>query len=296
MSAPNARTGTLSPDLSAFLTQLSVALHKYRAYPAGHPMRSEARSLILGQLATALEERPVLRIGVARRHLLIDDLASDPSQTVLGELAERLHRRQIGVLMLCRGLGSQDLERTLERLNADPRRLSAKALTEPEAIGNYVELLPLSYNHLVMAGDDGPSADSTDSLWAELARITAAPYAEIGGHGARAMAQALLASRENPVLWAKMMKALERFGRAAVRESGTKGIAARRELREVFEAVPPEELASLLNIDLARPGAIAELIENAEWLPLSALTQLVESAAAATGQTVSHFLLRLLRK
>lgn len=298
MTSPEARAGSLPPDLYAFLTQLSVALHKYRAYPAGHPMRSDARDAILSQLATALDARPTLRIAVARRHLLIDDLASDPSQPVLGELAERLHRRQIGALVLRKGLNAEDLETTLERLNADPRRLAPEVVTRAEQIGNHVELLPLSYSHLVMAGqgDAAPAADSTDELWAELARLTAAPAAAIGEGGARAMATALLGSRGNPSIRAAVVRTLERFGRASVAETGMQGIAARRELREMLNGIPREELASLLDIDLARPGAIGKLVEAAEWLPLSALTDLVESAEAATGQTVSHFLLRLLRK
>jgi len=291
-----ARTGPLPPDLSAFLTQLSVALHKYRAYPAGHPMRSDARGAILKQLAAALDTRPMLRIAVARRHLLIDDLGSDPSQPVLGELAERLHRRHVGTIVLRKGLGAEDLEATLERLNADPRRLSPDSVPQPEQIGEYVELLPLSYSHLVMGGQaDGPhSRDSLDELWAELARLTAAPDAATGG--ARAMASALLSAKGDPSTRTALVKTLERFGRASVAESGTRGIAARRQLREMLEALPRAELMSLLDIDLARPGAIGQLIEAAEWLPLSALTDLVESAASASGQTVSHFLLRLLRK
>lgn len=294
----DARMGTLPPDLNAFLTQLSVALHKYRAYPAGHPMRSDARTAILGQLATALDTRPMLRIAVARRHLLIDDAASDPAQPVLGELAERLHRRQIGAVVLRKGLGPGDLEATLERLNADPRRLDPETITRPEQIGDHVELLPLSYTHLVMAGEGehAPGGDSTDELWAELARLTATPGSAIGGGGARAMAAALLASKGNPSNRASVVRTLERFGRAAVAETGARGIAARKELREMLDGIPREELASLLDIDLSRPAAIGQLIETAEWLPLSALTGLVESAAAASGRTVSHFLLRLLRK
>jgi hypothetical protein len=297
MTFPDARAGSLPPDLSAFLTQLSVTLHKYRAYPAGHPMRSDARDAILSQLAYALDARPALRIAVARRHLLVDDVASDPAQPVLGELAERLHRRQIGALVLKRGVSAADLEATLERLNADPRRLDPETVTQAEQIGDCVELIPLSYAHLMMGGDQGaPSTESTDELWAELARLTAAPASAIGGGGARAMAAALLASKGDRSSRTAVVKTLERFGRASVRETGARGIAARRALREMLDGIPREELVSLLNLDLARPGAIGQLIEAAEWLPLSALTDLVESAASASGQTVSHFLLRLLRK
>jgi hypothetical protein len=82
-------------------------------------MRTEARDALPGQLATTLDSRPFIRIGVARRQLLIDDLGSDPSHPVLRELAERLHRRQIGAVVIRKGVQAPDVEILLERLNTE---------------------------------------------------------------------------------------------------------------------------------------------------------------------------------
>ena len=47
--------------MAAFLGYLSVALHKHRAYPPGHPMREEARDLALRALTQVLAVKPVVR-------------------------------------------------------------------------------------------------------------------------------------------------------------------------------------------------------------------------------------------
>ena len=299
MTAPRPRSGALPPDLSAFLTQLSVALHKYRAYPTGHPMRSEARDALLAQLATILDSRPLLRIGVARRQLLISDLGSDPSHPVLRELAERLHRRQVGGIVIREGVGAEDLDLVLERLNTDPRWATGTSdPAEPEHLGEFLELLPLSYTHLAMADHDEeePTATLPDELWAELARLTAAPGTALGEGGAGAMARALRSTWRDRATHVAVREALERFGRAAVREAGARGVVARRELRDLMAGIPRGELTEILGIDLTRPEGINRLIQASEWMALPALIDLLESAAASAGQTISHFLLRLLRK
>lgn len=294
-----AAPGTLSPELASFLTQLSVTLHKHRAYPEGHPMRVEATDAVRAMLAEVLEERPVLRIGVARHALIVGDESSDEGQPVLSELAERLHRRQIGAIVLKPGVTAVELELALERMNVDPRRADlADPRAEPEQIGEHVELIPMSYGHLAMAGGAStPAPSSSDKLWEELARLTATPHAALGAGGsAVAMAEALRALRGEKQKRADVMATLERFGKAAAKEGGSRGELARRELAELLSGIPKGELASLLDIDLTRPDGIERLLGASEWLALPALIDLVESAAATTGQTVSHFLLRLMRK
>src|ERR1044071_3816768 len=131
----------IPPGVSTFLTHLSVALHKCRAYPEGHPMRVEAAENTLRLLKTALADRAVLRIGIARHHLVIDGQTTDSSQPVLRELAERLQRRPVGALSARRGAEPAGLTAPRERLTAAPRlRTSTRDLLVPESIGPHIEL------------------------------------------------------------------------------------------------------------------------------------------------------------
>ena len=85
-------------DLSAFLVQLSIALHKSAAYPAGHPMVAAAADVAVKTLGQLLCQRPTLALGVARNQLIIEGEATDPAHPVLRGLAQRLYRRQVGGL------------------------------------------------------------------------------------------------------------------------------------------------------------------------------------------------------
>jgi hypothetical protein len=68
---------TLSRELSVFLVQFSVGLHKAGAYPPNHPVVREAIESIYVQLLALLTERDTLAIGVARDQLLVDGMATD---------------------------------------------------------------------------------------------------------------------------------------------------------------------------------------------------------------------------
>jgi hypothetical protein len=55
-------------ELTAFLVQLSIALHKSAAYPSRHPLAVGAVEAALAGLAERLRERPSLTLGIARTH------------------------------------------------------------------------------------------------------------------------------------------------------------------------------------------------------------------------------------
>jgi len=83
---------TLSREISVFLVQLSVGLHKASTYPTNHPVVGEAIESTYVQLLALLTERDTLAIGVARDQLVIDNMATDPKTSVLAELAKRKSR------------------------------------------------------------------------------------------------------------------------------------------------------------------------------------------------------------
>ena len=102
----------LSPATDAintFLIRVSVALHKHATYPPGHPALVSANSALAVSTEALFTERAALGIGVARRSLLVDGVPTDSTNAVVKELAERLHRREVGGIMLRRGVTADEL-------------------------------------------------------------------------------------------------------------------------------------------------------------------------------------------
>ena len=92
------RAVALSQELSEFLIELSIALHRHGMYPQGHPSLLPAEVGVITRLNALVGQRGSLSLGVARRQLIIEGVATDPKHPVLQELAGRLHRHHIGAV------------------------------------------------------------------------------------------------------------------------------------------------------------------------------------------------------
>ena len=288
----------IPPEIISFLTHFSVALHKCRAYPEGHPIRLEAGQTALRLLSAALAGRPTLRVTVGRRQLLVEGEATDPSQPVLRELAERLQRRQVGTLTFRAGVGADELVATLDRLTTDPKaKPSPGVALEAESMGPHIELGPMSFGGLRLAQDGGEAAarQSPDELWRELARLAEVDGGAVGD-AIPGIAETLTREADAPDAAPRAVAALQRFGRAAAEAPGAEGMEARRALANLLKSVPQPVLVKLLDLKLDRPEGASRLLSASEWLAVPALLDLVEAAATSSHQTVSHFFLRLLRK
>src|SRR5215207_4981959 len=95
-----ARDAQLPRELADFLLDLSVAMHKHAIYPPGHPLLDQAVDLVHRAVGRLMLDRPALSIGVARRQLIIEGVATDSTHPLLAELAAKLHRHHIGAVKL----------------------------------------------------------------------------------------------------------------------------------------------------------------------------------------------------
>src|SRR5712671_7098558 len=94
---PKTAVATLSRELADFLLELSITLNKHAIYPTKHPLLDLAIDAVANRLALLYnQQRDSLSIGVARRQLIIEGVATDPHNPVLKELAQRLHKHHIG--------------------------------------------------------------------------------------------------------------------------------------------------------------------------------------------------------
>src|SRR3954462_7524659 len=123
-SAPNRPTvATLSRELADFLVELSITLNKHAIYPQSHPLLDVAVDGVATRLATLFAgDRESLSIGVARRQLIIEGVATDPLNPVLKELAQKLHDHHVGPVKFARGTTRDELPAPLAALSIDPSR------------------------------------------------------------------------------------------------------------------------------------------------------------------------------
>src|SRR5687768_3262284 len=153
--APAARLA-LSQELGEFLIEFSIALHRTSMYPWGHPSLERAASSVVARLAALLADRPSISIGVARRQLVIEGVATDPKHPVLRSLAESLHHRDIGAVVFGRGVSTDEVVGMMRLVGAETERdTTPLGLGDPDTLRQwqYVRLYPLTYEQLEMIGD-----------------------------------------------------------------------------------------------------------------------------------------------
>src|SRR5512140_2409790 len=124
MSRPTTvgESAALSRELSDFLIEFSIGLHKNAIYPTGHPLRDAAADLISRRLDALLKERMTLSLGVARHQLIIEGVATEENNPVLRDLALRLHRHHLGAMKFSQGVTSEELADALATIAVDAGR------------------------------------------------------------------------------------------------------------------------------------------------------------------------------
>ena len=176
----------LPRELSDFLIEFSIALHKHSMYPDGHPTLGPASEGVARRLDTLLAERGTLSLGVARDQLVIEGVATDPRHPVLKDLADRLHRHHLGAVSFTRGVVGNEIDESLKLLSVDAGRAGGEPLgfqpLHKIAAWPHVRLYPLTFDRLqLLDGEEAdeaaagtPGATKAAQLWVGLARAALA--------------------------------------------------------------------------------------------------------------------------
>jgi hypothetical protein len=109
-----------SPDSTAFLADLAMALHRFATYPAGHPSLPEAAERVLLRAAPLLDDRPVFTLEVDAGSLAPDGGSVPDRNLMMQDLGDRLRRHAVGAIVFRAGLGLDELTEALETLARDP--------------------------------------------------------------------------------------------------------------------------------------------------------------------------------
>ncbi len=294
-----------SDAINTFLVRVSVALHKHGTYPPGHPALVSADSALALSTEALFAERAALGIGVARRTLLVDGVPTDSANAVVKELAERLHRREVGGIMLRRGVTADELSEALHHLSADPAlfRERLHGHGEPLPTWPHIDIVPPAFRRLALAEDDEADEQPDDGAAQKLWLMLAAATLDRGEGDTISEDEAQpdrLASRINSYARERRSardvgEMLVRLGRYAKGAQGAERGALEGQVRSLVSQLSPQALSWLFagqNMEERR----ALMTEAVDALPVDTVVELLKAAGDSNEQNISHFMVRMLRK
>jgi hypothetical protein len=324
-SAPAAPTApkaavAISRELADFLLELSITLNKHAIYPNKHPLLDLAIYGVANRLALLFDERrDSLSIGVARRQLIIEGVATDPYNPVLKELAQRLHKHHVGALKFVRGIGREELADALAALALDPIRTEKPIGHDLERVGRlweHVRFFPLTYDRLQLIEDDGTGepagadqmgAGRATQLWIGLARAalvsdtsaSSAPREEADDNAAlepATVARAIDEHRREEAYDQVIVGYLLQIGEELRTADGPEAVGLQRRVSRLVGSLKESTLGKLLEMGGDKAQRRKFLLDASQGITVEAVIDLVKAASAAEGQTVSHSMLRMLSK
>jgi hypothetical protein len=302
----------LPQDHADLLIELAVAVHKNAIYPGTHPLLVAAVDNLARKLATFLENMPTLSIGVARRQLIIEGVATDEEHPILRDLAARLHRHQIGALRFTRGLEKDELAELLAMIALDAGRVEQPlGLMGPEVLQRWrnARLFPLTFDQLELIDDglDNAAVEGEDArdartraaqLWIGLARAALAreATAELPATDPETVARAIDAHQDDSaydqIVVGYMLQIADELNADEKRASSP----LRDRVSRLVRQMEPRTLQRLLSMggDAAQRYQFA--LNAAHGLTVDAVIDVVRAAAEVSGQTISTSLVRMLSK
>ena len=299
-----AKHASLSQELSEFLIELSIGVHRYAMYPPGHPSHDPVLENIVGHLGELFIDRPSISIGVAGRQLIIEGMATEQKHPVLSDLAKRLHDHQIGAVSFTRGVNASDIAGLLAALAEDSARGGTPiGLREGDEFPKWehAKFHRVGYDKLELRDESGAEPlkemDHLTALWLGLA-------------------QAALASDEAPAAASDAVtiaRTIEGHGRDEAYDQAVVGymLQLTDELKETTDGESRRvrsRVSTLMNeLDEKTLARLVEFGGNAEQrkrfvldanqsLAVDAVVKVVTAAAATSEQTISSSMTRMLSK
>ncbi len=297
---------SLSRELADFLIEFSIVLHKRSMYPAGHPHLKDSAERFARRLNALLGNRDSVKLGVARNRLVIESVTTDPKNALLRDLAHRLHRHRIAAVHLTRGATGDEIEDVLGALSADPQRGDGPLGKRLHQVGpwNHIQLRPVGYDRLALQDPDGGDPAGRGPMsgrdaWVELARLalsTDTDGAPLTEANPLVLAQAI-GRKSGEVAYDRVV--LGYLSRVAEEMSGRKGAVddqLSERLSSLIDALDPDTLRRLLETGASQAERRQFVLNASQVLAANAVMEVLQAAAEASHQTISHNLLNLLHK
>ena len=312
MISSSADRVALPREFSELLLEFSIALHKYTMYPDSHPLLEPAVAAVVARASSLLSDRTQIAFGVARRQLIIEGAATNPAHPVLRRLAEWLNRHQLGAVIILRGVEAVEVSGALRALAQEPDQVGPFGLAPPEtrSAWPHLRLHPLSFDRLSLANSDSPKADAqkdhdsgtrSADLWLGLAGAAMANDSSSSRDEAVPTDPALVARAidEHPSAEAYdqvIIGYLLQIVRELKESAGDETLALRERTARLVASLKSETLRRLIEMGGNASQRHAFVLDAAQCMAADAVLDLLKAAGDASGQTISHGLLRLLSK
>ncbi len=316
-ASASGESAALSRDLADFLIELSIALHKNAIYPSGHPLLGGAVDALVLRLVRLLQDRDTLSLGVARQQLVIEGVVTAASNSLLRDLAQRLHRHHLGAVKFLRGVARDEVADLLRTIAADAERsVTPLGLRSAEELRRWAHIraFPLTYDQLELASER-PSEDSAGGgggtgeagaraaqLWVGLARAAmfaesaASTTGEVPSTDPVVVAKAIDEHRREIAYDQVIVGYLLQIAEELKRKGGAESLALQKRISTMVSSLNPATLRRLLEMggDLSQRRRF--MLDAAQGMAVDAVMELVQAAADTSQQTISHSLVRLLTK
>ena len=305
----------LSRELADYLVELSIAMHKHAIYPPGHPLLEGAVDAVARKLWGLLVDRPALSIGVARRQLVIEGVATDPNHPLLQELAHKLHRHHLGAVKWVRGVERTEIADILATLAMDAGRMEQPLGMMTDQLADrwdHVRLYALTYDRLELLDDESDKppenqmgAGRAAQLWVGLARAALAAGTSNSVDDSTPLEPSVVAraidehQREqayDQVIVGYMLQIANELKGGEAGGSPAESAALQNRISRMVGALRPETLTRLLEMGGDTAQRRRFVLDASQGMSADAVVDLLKAAAAAEKQTVSHSMIRVLSK
>jgi hypothetical protein len=301
------KAAALSRELGDFLVEFSIVLHKRSMYPPGHPHLQNSAVRFATRMSSLLEGRESVTLGVARHRLVIESVTTDPNNALLRELAHRLHRHRIASVQLMRGATLEEVEDVLTALSEDPLKGDGPIGRRLDKVGpwDHVRLRGMGFDKFALQKSDGSVPAATEGsaadrdAWVALARLalSTGPGDEAPDDADPLVVAQAIGQKAGEVAYDRVV--LGYLSKVAEEMSGRKSAGEDQlgqRLSRMIEAMDPDTLRRLLETGADLAGRRKFALNASQILAADAVMEVVQAAAQATNQTISHNLLRLLHK
>ncbi|GMV07434.1 MAG: hypothetical protein AMXMBFR53_37090 [Gemmatimonadota bacterium] len=301
-TAAPTETRTLSREMSEFLVEFSIGVHRYVMYPSGHPSLAPVVESIVMRLAEILAERRTLSIGVAQRQLIIEGVATDQKHPVLSDLAQRLHDHQLGAVTVEIGVTATDIAALLAALARETERGGTPLGLLPPAevpTWDFARLHPVGYDRLTLLGDGTVVHAGTgwaDALWLGLAQATLGEGTGVPGDADGEAMAGRVRSQEGRAAYERVIaEYLRKIPRELRGREGGDSEKLRQKVADFLHRLDDGTLSRL--VGYGDPGERRQFLLDAnQGLAVDSVMKILRASAEAEGQSISHSMTRMLSK